>query len=545
MTVKPTTHPTPELLAAYGLGKLDDLGMATITQHLQSCPQCRQAVANVSPDSFIGRVRAASPAGYSGTQLPATVAPLPAASGKAALPNAAIPELPAELANHPKFRILKELGRGGMGVVYKAEHRIMEITIAVKVISRALLDNPDALERFHREVRAAAKLIHPHIVRALDADCAGELHLLVMEFVEGVSLSQAVQKKGPLPIPHACHYVRQAALGLQLAHEQGMVHRDIKPHNLMLTPRGQVKILDFGLARLASEQKQRGGLTRTGDFMGTPDYVAPEQAMDATQADIRADIYSLGCTLYFLLTGRPPFQEDTMVKQVLAHIEKEAVPLPQIRPDVPQGLAVVVARMLAKDPGQRFQKPVEVAEALAPFVKAGQKPAVPPPPPNPAAVAPGTAATVMPDKNRPLPIGLPSAGAPGPVDTVALPEVAGDSPFAGIAGSAPPLLPKKPGRKPLLLSARKGWIARCNWGGVPAGVGASGRLLQGQATDRYDCPGQPASGRYGAGRWQGGSPHARQGPRIRRDSCRAWRAKVRNQQRGFQAPDREAASCCR
>ncbi len=350
-------------------------------------------------DSFIGRVQAARPT-PSGTQLPGLPAgSLPASaalprSGPVPLPKSAPPlDLPPELANHPKFRILKELGRGGMGVVYKAEHSIMEKAVALKVITKSLVAHPEALERFHREVRAAAKLDHPHIVRALDADCAGDLHLLVMEFVEGVSLFQAVQKKGPLPIPHACHYLRQAALGLQFAHEQGMVHRDIKPHNLMLTPRGQVKILDFGLARLASEQKKRGGLTRIGDFMGTPDYVAPEQAMDASRADIRADLYSLGCTLYFLLAAHPPFQGDTAVELVLAHIEKEAKPLEQVRPDVPPELAAVVARLLVKDPAQRFQTPIEVAQALAPFAKAGNVVRVPDAAPTPPAVesaSPGT-----------------------------------------------------------------------------------------------------------------------------------------------------------
>ncbi len=454
-------------------------------------------------------------------------------------------DIPPELVNHPKFRILKELGRGGMGVVYKAEHRIMEKTIALKVISRALLTNPDALERFHREVRAAAKLDHPHIVRALDADCAGELHLLVMEFVEGVSLFQAVQKKGPLPIPHACHYVRQAALGLQFAHEQGMVHRDIKPHNLMLTPRGQVKILDFGLARLASEQKQRGGLTRTGDFMGTPDYVAPEQAMDASQADIRADIYSLGCTLYFLLAGRPPFQEDTVVKQVLAHIEKEAVPLQQIRPEVPQELAVVVARMLAKAPAQRFQKPVEVAEALAPFCKAGPKPPVPPPLPNPPAVVSRDGATVMPNKTGPSPIKLPPPGAAAPADTVAVPSLAGESPFAGIGDSAPPPLPKKPGRKPLLPSSKKGWIAAAIGAGLLLGLVLlwAGGFFKGKPpTGTIVLVNLPADAEVFVDGKEVALKQARKGEPIE-IAVGPGNAEVGDQQRGLQDPVRGDAGC--
>jgi WD40 repeat protein len=167
--------------------------------------------------------------------------------------------------------------------------------------------------------------------------------------------------------------VRQAALGLQHAFEQGMVHRDIKPQNLMLTPKGQVKVLDFGLARLRATGPRAGGLTQTGAFMGTPEYVSPEQATDARTADSRADLYSLGCTLYFLLTGRPPFVADTAVKLVLAHIEREPTPLRELRPDVPEALSAVVGRLLAKDPGQRYQTPVELAQALVPFIKAGAK----------------------------------------------------------------------------------------------------------------------------------------------------------------------------
>jgi hypothetical protein len=188
-----------------------------------------------------------------------------------------------------------------------------------------------------------------------------------MEYVEGVNLADYLAQKGPLPVALACHFIRQAALGLQHAHEQGMVHRDVKPQNLMLTRKGQVKILDFGLARLASERGNRQGLTQVGSFMDTPEYVAPEQATDARSADIRADVYSLGCTLYALLTGRPPFVEDTVVKLVVAHLEKEPPPLRSLRPEVSEGLAAVVARMLSKNPARRFQTPGEVAATLMSF----------------------------------------------------------------------------------------------------------------------------------------------------------------------------------
>jgi formylglycine-generating enzyme required for sulfatase activity/tRNA A-37 threonylcarbamoyl transferase component Bud32 len=295
-----------------------------------------------------------------------------------------------------RYRVLRELGRGGMGVVYQARHTVMDRQVVIKVISKALLDRPDALERFRREVRAAAQLSHPNIVTAYDAEQAGDAHFLVMEFVPGQSLAEVLHRRGPLPVAHACHYVRQAALGLQHAFERGMVHRDIKPHNLMLTPKSQVKILDFGLAKMASERGAGKGLTASGAYMGTPDYSAPEQATDARTADIRADIYSLGCTLYCLLAGHPPFQEDTAIKTILAHLDKAPVPLPELRPDVPADLWAVVARLLAKDPARRYQTPAELAQVLTPFCKRGGKAGpVPPGTPKPLGVASPRMATLI------------------------------------------------------------------------------------------------------------------------------------------------------
>jgi serine/threonine protein kinase len=371
-------HPTPQELTAFGLGQLAETAAAAVADHLAVCPVCRQAVENLPPDAFPTKVRAARPGdssvppGRSATLIGGTAGPANERSASPAPPAG----LPPELVDHPRYRIIRELGRGGMGVVYQAVQILMDRPVAVKVINPSLLAHPDALPRFQSEVKTAAKLDHPNIVRAHDAEQVGHLHLLVMEYVEGTNLADLVQRKGPLPIAHACHFIRQAALGLQHAFEQGMVHRDIKPQNLMVTSKGVVKILDFGLARLRSGQNRGGGLTEAGSFMGTPDYVSPEQATDARTADTRADIYSLGCALYFLLTGRPPFVEDTPVKTILAHIEKPPPSLGTVRPEVPPELAAVVERMLAKDPAQRYQQPVEVAQALAPFVKQGTKPAV-------------------------------------------------------------------------------------------------------------------------------------------------------------------------
>src|SRR5439155_2950945 len=255
-----------------------------------------------------------------------------------------------ELVDHPRYRVVGVLGAGGMGVVYRAEHRLMERPVALKVIHRDLLRDPDAVERFRREVRAAARLAHPNIVTAHDAEQAGDLHFLVMEYVDGVSLARLVEKKGPLPVVYACHYVRQAALGLQHAHERGLVHRDIKPPNLMITGDGSmVKILDMGLARLtASDLQSHSQMTQQGVFMGTPDFVAPEQAVDARQADIRSDIYSLGCTFYFLLTGQLPFPSETVVEKIDKHRWSMPTPVEQVRADIPEVVSHILQKMMAK-----------------------------------------------------------------------------------------------------------------------------------------------------------------------------------------------------
>ena len=210
----------------------------------------------------------------------------------------------------PGYEILGELGRGGMGVVYLAKNVLMNRLEVLKVANKALLDRqPGAAERFLREIRAAAQLGHENVVKAYSALKVGELLVFAMEYVEGEDLAKLVKRKGPLPVAHACHYISQAATGLQHAHEQGMIHRDVKPPNLILMRIGKkhvIKILDFGLAKAVQEGDSLTDLTGQGAMLGTPAYMAPEQAQDAASADIRADIYSLGCTLYFLLAGRRP-----------------------------------------------------------------------------------------------------------------------------------------------------------------------------------------------------------------------------------------------
>jgi formylglycine-generating enzyme required for sulfatase activity/tRNA A-37 threonylcarbamoyl transferase component Bud32 len=363
-----------------------------------------------------------------------------------------------------------------MGVVYQARQTLMDRQVVIKVINKSLLDQPNSLERFRREVEAAAKLAHPNIVTAYDAEQAGELHMLVMEFVPGQSLAEVLQKKDPLPVQHACVYVRQAALGLQHAHEQGMVHRDIKPHNLMLTPKGQVKILDFGLAKVASEHGSGMGLTALNAYMGTPDYSAPEQATDARSADIRADIYSLGCTLYCLLAGKPPFHEKTAVQTIVAHLEKEPPLLPELRPDVPAALWAVVARMLAKDPAQRYQKPAEVAQALAPFCKpagratAGTAPAM-------ACAAAGPTAAMSPS----------SSVLRSPQAVLESPTSAAGSPFADLDADVQPRKSPKPAAAP------SGWLWWMAGGAMVASVGLL--LLGGVCAGAFLLWGRGSNGR--------------------------------------------------
>ena len=216
-------------------------------------------------------------------------------------------------------------------------------------------------------MRAAAQLSHPNVVHAHDADEVDGTHLIAMELLSGVDLGRRVADSGPLPVEQACEYVRQAALGLQHAHERGMVHRDVKPSNLLVTPDGVVKILDLGLARLApsGDGESSGTLTQTNSLMGTPDYMAPEQARQSHTVDGRADLFSLGATMYFLLTGRPPFARGSLAATVGALLFEEAEPLTSVRPDTPPAVAALVRRLLAKDPAARVQTAAELAELLA------------------------------------------------------------------------------------------------------------------------------------------------------------------------------------
>jgi eukaryotic-like serine/threonine-protein kinase len=275
-----------------------------------------------------------------------------------------------------KYRVLEPIATGGMGRVILAEHTVLGRRVALKVLPVKGEPDMEALVRFHREGQAVASLDHPNIVRAYDMDCEGTLVYLAMEHVKGENLAALVDRLGPLPIELAAACVRQAALGLQHAHDAGWVHRDIKPANLLLTPTGVVKILDLGLAR--SMMDTGDNLTKDHDakhILGTLDYLSPEQVRQSSEVDGRSDIYSLGATFYFLLTGQPPFAKGIVAQKLFCHLIEDAEPVGNLRRDIPREVEVLVQRMLAKDPAQRYQAPSEVAEALAVWPVAAPLPA--------------------------------------------------------------------------------------------------------------------------------------------------------------------------
>lgn len=265
------------------------------------------------------------------------------------------------------YHLLEKLGSGGMGEVYKAEHRLMRRPVAVKLLAPDLVHDAAAVARFHREVQAAARLTHPYIVTAFDAAEADGQHFLVMEFVEGVDLGRVIAEAGPMPLPLACVCMYQVCLGLQHAHERGLVHYDIKPSNLLLT-RGEgsgvaVKILDFGLARLTGPHAPPEGC-RSPNLSGTPDFMAPEQAQDNHATDARSDLYSLGCTFYYLLAGQVPFPGGNWSEKLLRHQFDPAEPLERLRSDLPPEIPALIRRLMAKRPEDRYPSAAAVAELL-------------------------------------------------------------------------------------------------------------------------------------------------------------------------------------
>ncbi len=349
-------HIPVERLEAFERGDLSDDSSAALEAHLDGCDVCCAALAGLPGDDFVNRLRAAH---ATAPQTDRSLLPTLLQDTQSAPPQAA-----QDRPTLPGFEDLRELGRGGMGVVYAATHAVMGRRVAVKVITAEFTRQPAALDRFRREARAAARLSHPNLVSAYDAGQEGEQPFLVMELIDGESLAERLRRDGPLPVEEACNCVRQAALGLQHAHDHGLVHRDIKPHNLMRAADGTVKVLDFGLAALADDGCS-AGQTGPNAALGTPDYMAPEQAEDARRADGRADVYGLGCTLYHLLTGAVPFPEDSTLLKLWAHRTQPPPSARAARPDVPPRLDAVLRKAMAKRPEDRYQTPGEFAGALA------------------------------------------------------------------------------------------------------------------------------------------------------------------------------------
>jgi serine/threonine protein kinase len=282
---------------------------------------------------------------------------------------AAHPRLPRRLG---AYEILERLGQGGMGEVYRARHVHLDRPCALKMIAAAAQADAELLARFRTEALAAGRLEHPNLVRATDAGEAEGTWFLAMELLEGEDLARRTRRLGRWPAGEACEAIRQAALGLQHAHERGLVHRDVKPANLFRTNDGVIKVLDLGLARLHAGRPAAAEGTSVGSFLGTADYAAPEQFVDASAARATADIYSLGCALFHLLTGSPPFGDTThptVVSKAAAHLSDAPPDLRALQPDLPGGLERVVARMLAKKPEDRPQSAGEVATALEPFTE--------------------------------------------------------------------------------------------------------------------------------------------------------------------------------
>jgi serine/threonine protein kinase len=311
------------------------------------------------------------------------------------------------------YRLIDVLGEGGMGMVFKGWHPRLDRYVALKLIRpQVLASRPEIVTRFHREARAIAQLHHPNVVLLYDADEVGGTHYIAMEYVDGVTLEKMVRQNGPLAVRQACDYVRQAALGLQHAAECGLVHRDIKPANILVTTKtagvakrsssqlkrpalvtvrdrelaaegvangrgenawGVVKVLDMGLARLQESLEEADvdpltPLTRAGALLGTPDFIAPEQARDARTVDIRADLYSLGCTFYYVLSGRPPFPGGNDVQKLIKHQTEKPYPLIDLRPHLPSFVNGLVERLMAKEAADRYQTPQELADVLADYL---------------------------------------------------------------------------------------------------------------------------------------------------------------------------------
>jgi formylglycine-generating enzyme required for sulfatase activity len=346
--------PAAEQLQSYAEGRLDEPTHIAIDDHLDTCPACQRQVEALDGQSSGLIEYLQRPARDSSAVDPLLSRLVRQARGLLTEhQTSAAVRGEAEGLTLGQYVLLEPLGSGGMGRVFKAMHRRLKRIVAVKVLAPDLLRSAEARARFRREAEAVARLASPHIVAALDAGEDGGRDFLVMEYVPGVNLADHVRGHGPLSVSRALNLTLQAARGLEQAHAAGVVHRDVKPANLLLDESGIVKLLDLGLARLAPLDETGPELTSAGTMMGTAAFMAPEQAADGRRADARADIYSLGCTLFYLLTGRPPYEAPTALDTLFAHRTQPIPSLRSLRPDCPLAVEELLRQMLAKAPEDR------------------------------------------------------------------------------------------------------------------------------------------------------------------------------------------------
>ncbi len=447
-------HPRREQLSALVFGGLPDEEIEPLAEHVETCPECEATVQELETmaDSLIDRIRQPPPVDeYAGEpEFHAALANVVELKNRLRPDGETDASVP-DLGTLGEYRLLEKLGEGGMGAVYKALHTKLDRVVALKVLPKGRIDSEHAVARFEREMKAVGRLSHPNIVQAHDAREIDGQHFLVMEYVDGQDLNELVRCIGPMPVADACEMTRQAALALQCAHEHGLVHRDVKPSNLMITSGGQIKLLDLGLARFQAEDAPAGReVTAAGQTMGTPDYMAPEQIADTHTVDIRADIYALGCTFYKLLAGRPPFSGPdykTAFDKQTGHVKDQPPPIGRIRMDLPDELVAVIDKMLSKDPAERFATPAEVATVLEPFAAGCDLPGM----------LKQAARIISPDEDS-------------------LSEISTEDRSSAIAGTEPHISAPKPVGK----RGRWKWVAV---GAVLAGVVALGVILT--LTNRY------------------------------------------------------------
>lgn len=364
--------PIPDL-RSFVLGQLSEETSDALVEHLRHCPDCAARIETIDDeeDSLITDLRGLSPLDPSDASPYEQIA---LAKALEALRLGGEPALPINLPQSiGEYEIVRPLGQGGMGSVFLARHTKLGRQVALKVLATHRLAAGRMRERFEAEMRAVGRLSHPNIVTAHDARDVDGTAVLVMEFIDGLDLGQLLQRTGPLSIANACEIVRQIAVALQYVHEQGFVHRDVKPSNIMLSRAGEVKLLDLGLARLQYGDPDHAEITATGQAMGTADYIAPEQVTDSRQVDIRSDLYALGCTLTKLLTGTAPFADAnhlTPFAKMSAHVSTPAPSLNELLPDAPTELTKLIGRLLQKDPAQRPQQPKDLMPVLVPLANA-------------------------------------------------------------------------------------------------------------------------------------------------------------------------------